>query len=257
MSLSLAFSTACVKKTVQQASVCVDNSACAAGMTRWEGRSSLTQQPYCKSMKWGWCIFFPVKTGRLLPEFCREEPPLIFECNHACSCWRSCKNRVVQNGLRYIYRNILDYLVWLMEQMSECLEQQYPMVDLQPSLHSYIIKTGFTLVSFYDLYLILFECVGVFSSGQSFSSSGPVRGAGVSVHIKTYHRGLLCASKSHFLLPFISFLAEEMSVFSDEFFISANIWHWLNHPYSLCWSLYWKKIQAYRLQTAVCLNSIR
>ncbi|CAF93568.1 unnamed protein product, partial [Tetraodon nigroviridis] len=40
------------------------------------------------------------KTGRLLPEFCREEPPLIFECNHACSCWRSCKNRVVQNGLR-------------------------------------------------------------------------------------------------------------------------------------------------------------
>ncbi|XP_071323115.1 histone-lysine N-methyltransferase EHMT1 isoform X2 [Trachinotus anak] len=40
------------------------------------------------------------KTGRLLPEFCREEPPLIFECNHACSCWRTCKNRVVQNGLR-------------------------------------------------------------------------------------------------------------------------------------------------------------
>lgn len=101
-------------------------------------------------------FFFPVKTGRLLPEFCREEPPLIFECNHACSCWRSCKNRVVQNGLRYIYRNILDDLVWIMEQMSECLEQQYPMVDLQPSLHSYIIKT---LVSFYDLYLILFECV--------------------------------------------------------------------------------------------------
>ncbi|XP_019128405.2 histone-lysine N-methyltransferase EHMT1 isoform X2 [Larimichthys crocea] len=40
------------------------------------------------------------KAGRLLPEFCREEPPLIFECNHACSCWRTCKNRVVQNGLR-------------------------------------------------------------------------------------------------------------------------------------------------------------
>ncbi|KAJ8339456.1 hypothetical protein SKAU_G00362420 [Synaphobranchus kaupii] len=40
------------------------------------------------------------KEGRLLPEFCREEPPLVFECNHACSCWRSCKNRVVQNGLR-------------------------------------------------------------------------------------------------------------------------------------------------------------
>ncbi|XP_058615187.1 histone-lysine N-methyltransferase EHMT1 isoform X9 [Onychostoma macrolepis] len=40
------------------------------------------------------------KESRLLPEFCNEEPPLIFECNHACSCWRSCKNRVVQNGLR-------------------------------------------------------------------------------------------------------------------------------------------------------------
>lgn len=40
------------------------------------------------------------KNGQLLPEFCREEPPLIFECNHACSCWRTCKNRVVQNGLR-------------------------------------------------------------------------------------------------------------------------------------------------------------
>ncbi|XP_031433094.1 histone-lysine N-methyltransferase EHMT1 isoform X5 [Clupea harengus] len=40
------------------------------------------------------------KEGRLLPEFCAEEPPLIFECNHACSCWRTCKNRVVQNGLR-------------------------------------------------------------------------------------------------------------------------------------------------------------
>ncbi|XP_051536391.1 histone-lysine N-methyltransferase EHMT1-like isoform X4 [Myxocyprinus asiaticus] len=38
--------------------------------------------------------------NRLLPEFCSEEPPLIFECNHACSCWRTCKNRVVQNGLR-------------------------------------------------------------------------------------------------------------------------------------------------------------
>ncbi|CAL8279501.1 unnamed protein product [Merluccius merluccius] len=40
------------------------------------------------------------KAGRLLPEFCMEEPPLIFECNHACSCRRTCKNRVVQNGLR-------------------------------------------------------------------------------------------------------------------------------------------------------------
>uniref|UniRef100_A0A8C3WE25 [histone H3]-lysine(9) N-methyltransferase n=1 Tax=Catagonus wagneri TaxID=51154 RepID=A0A8C3WE25_9CETA len=40
------------------------------------------------------------KDGRLLPEFNMAEPPLLFECNHACSCWRSCRNRVVQNGLR-------------------------------------------------------------------------------------------------------------------------------------------------------------
>lgn len=39
--------------------------------------------------------------GRLLPEFNMAEPPLIFECNHACSCWRNCRNRVVQNGLRW------------------------------------------------------------------------------------------------------------------------------------------------------------
>ncbi|XP_034968657.1 histone-lysine N-methyltransferase EHMT1 isoform X5 [Zootoca vivipara] len=40
------------------------------------------------------------KDGRLLPEFSIGEPPFIFECNHACSCWRNCRNRVVQNGLR-------------------------------------------------------------------------------------------------------------------------------------------------------------
>ncbi|XP_061590466.1 histone-lysine N-methyltransferase EHMT1 isoform X2 [Cololabis saira] len=40
------------------------------------------------------------KNGCLLPEFCHENPPLIYECNHACSCWKTCKNRVVQNGLR-------------------------------------------------------------------------------------------------------------------------------------------------------------
>ncbi|XP_069465813.1 histone-lysine N-methyltransferase EHMT1 isoform X2 [Ambystoma mexicanum] len=40
------------------------------------------------------------KSGQLLPEFNMMEPPLIFECNHACSCWRTCRNRVVQNGLR-------------------------------------------------------------------------------------------------------------------------------------------------------------
>uniref|UniRef100_A0A8C2U627 [histone H3]-lysine(9) N-methyltransferase n=1 Tax=Coturnix japonica TaxID=93934 RepID=A0A8C2U627_COTJA len=41
------------------------------------------------------------KDGRLLPEFNMAEPPLIFECNHACSCWRTCRNRVVQNGLSF------------------------------------------------------------------------------------------------------------------------------------------------------------
>ncbi|XP_036382020.1 histone-lysine N-methyltransferase EHMT1a [Megalops cyprinoides] len=40
------------------------------------------------------------KDGRLLREFCWEDPPLLFECNHACSCWRTCRNRVVQNGPR-------------------------------------------------------------------------------------------------------------------------------------------------------------
>ncbi|KAM8866577.1 histone-lysine N-methyltransferase EHMT1a [Synchiropus picturatus] len=38
--------------------------------------------------------------GRLPPDFCQREPPVLFECNHACSCWRTCRNRVVQNGLR-------------------------------------------------------------------------------------------------------------------------------------------------------------
>ncbi|XP_072406223.1 histone-lysine N-methyltransferase EHMT2-like isoform X2 [Chiloscyllium punctatum] len=40
------------------------------------------------------------KDGRLLQEFNKIEPPLIFECNQACSCWRTCKNRVVQSGIR-------------------------------------------------------------------------------------------------------------------------------------------------------------
>uniref|UniRef100_A0A8C3A864 Euchromatic histone-lysine N-methyltransferase 1a n=1 Tax=Cyclopterus lumpus TaxID=8103 RepID=A0A8C3A864_CYCLU len=35
-----------------------------------------------------------------LADFCQREPPVLFECNHACSCWRTCRNRVVQNGLR-------------------------------------------------------------------------------------------------------------------------------------------------------------
>ncbi|MEE6504984.1 hypothetical protein FKM82_005399 [Ascaphus truei] len=41
-----------------------------------------------------------LQDGRLLPEFNMVEPPLIFECNHACSCWRTCRNRVVQNGVK-------------------------------------------------------------------------------------------------------------------------------------------------------------
>uniref|UniRef100_A0A670YQS7 Euchromatic histone lysine methyltransferase 1 n=1 Tax=Pseudonaja textilis TaxID=8673 RepID=A0A670YQS7_PSETE len=48
------------------------------------------------------------REGRLLPEFNTAEPPLIFECNHACSCWRNCRNRVVQNGLRYVGELISD-----------------------------------------------------------------------------------------------------------------------------------------------------
>ncbi|XP_043858794.1 histone-lysine N-methyltransferase EHMT2 isoform X5 [Dromiciops gliroides] len=40
------------------------------------------------------------KDGRLLQEFNKIEPPLIFECNQACACWRSCKNRVVQSGIK-------------------------------------------------------------------------------------------------------------------------------------------------------------
>ncbi|KAL2079889.1 hypothetical protein ACEWY4_023682 [Coilia grayii] len=40
------------------------------------------------------------KDQRLLQEFNKIEPPLIFECNLACSCHRSCKNRVVQAGIK-------------------------------------------------------------------------------------------------------------------------------------------------------------
>uniref|UniRef100_A0A3B3ZH64 Uncharacterized protein n=1 Tax=Periophthalmus magnuspinnatus TaxID=409849 RepID=A0A3B3ZH64_9GOBI len=38
--------------------------------------------------------------GRLPLDFCQREPQVLYECNHACSCWRTCRNRVVQNGLR-------------------------------------------------------------------------------------------------------------------------------------------------------------
>nr|XP_055075624.1 histone-lysine N-methyltransferase EHMT2 isoform X2 [Misgurnus anguillicaudatus] len=40
------------------------------------------------------------KDHRLLQEFNKIEPPLIFECNMACSCHRTCKNRVVQAGIK-------------------------------------------------------------------------------------------------------------------------------------------------------------
>uniref|UniRef100_A0A8C5N144 Euchromatic histone lysine methyltransferase 2 n=1 Tax=Leptobrachium leishanense TaxID=445787 RepID=A0A8C5N144_9ANUR len=40
------------------------------------------------------------KDGRLLQEFNKIEPPLIFECNQACACWQLCKNRVVQSGIK-------------------------------------------------------------------------------------------------------------------------------------------------------------
>ncbi|XP_066580137.1 histone-lysine N-methyltransferase EHMT2 isoform X2 [Amia ocellicauda] len=40
------------------------------------------------------------KDRRLLQEFNKIEPPLIFECNLACSCSRGCKNRVVQSGIK-------------------------------------------------------------------------------------------------------------------------------------------------------------
>ncbi|XP_049329095.1 histone-lysine N-methyltransferase EHMT2-like [Astyanax mexicanus] len=40
------------------------------------------------------------KDQRLLQEFNKIEPPLIFECNLACSCYKSCKNRVVQAGMK-------------------------------------------------------------------------------------------------------------------------------------------------------------
>ncbi|XP_059909991.1 histone-lysine N-methyltransferase EHMT1a isoform X2 [Gadus macrocephalus] len=38
--------------------------------------------------------------GRLPLDASQREPPVLFECNQACSCWRTCRNRVVQNGLR-------------------------------------------------------------------------------------------------------------------------------------------------------------
>ncbi|XP_067130013.1 histone-lysine N-methyltransferase EHMT2-like isoform X2 [Centruroides vittatus] len=39
------------------------------------------------------------KEGHLLPEFNMLDPPMIFECNRACLCWKNCNNRVLQHGV--------------------------------------------------------------------------------------------------------------------------------------------------------------
>ncbi|KFM59010.1 Histone-lysine N-methyltransferase EHMT1, partial [Stegodyphus mimosarum] len=40
------------------------------------------------------------KEGLLLPDFNLLDPPMLFECNRACSCWSlNCHNRVLQNGI--------------------------------------------------------------------------------------------------------------------------------------------------------------
>uniref|UniRef100_T1IV76 Histone-lysine N-methyltransferase n=1 Tax=Strigamia maritima TaxID=126957 RepID=T1IV76_STRMM len=39
------------------------------------------------------------KEGSLLPEFNLLDPPMIFECNRACRCWKNCNNRVVQHRM--------------------------------------------------------------------------------------------------------------------------------------------------------------
>uniref|UniRef100_A0A8C3A5K4 Euchromatic histone-lysine N-methyltransferase 1a n=1 Tax=Cyclopterus lumpus TaxID=8103 RepID=A0A8C3A5K4_CYCLU len=46
------------------------------------------------------CWYDSVRRSNYHLDFCQREPPVLFECNHACSCWRTCRNRVVQNGLR-------------------------------------------------------------------------------------------------------------------------------------------------------------
>ncbi|RWS26315.1 histone-lysine N-methyltransferase EHMT2-like protein [Leptotrombidium deliense] len=40
------------------------------------------------------------RDGRLIPQFNLSDPPMIFECNRACSCWKNCNNRLVQTGIR-------------------------------------------------------------------------------------------------------------------------------------------------------------
>ncbi|KAI1305369.1 Histone-lysine N-methyltransferase EHMT2 [Halotydeus destructor] len=40
------------------------------------------------------------REGKLTDEFNFHDPPMIFECNRACACWKNCFNRVVQFGVR-------------------------------------------------------------------------------------------------------------------------------------------------------------
>ncbi|XP_076823890.1 histone-lysine N-methyltransferase EHMT2-like isoform X1 [Clavelina lepadiformis] len=49
------------------------------------------------------------KDGTLLPNFDILEPPLVFECHKLCKCNTSCRNRVVQKGIKYrlqVYRTV-------------------------------------------------------------------------------------------------------------------------------------------------------
>ncbi|KAG1695530.1 Histone-lysine N-methyltransferase EHMT1 [Nymphon striatum] len=41
-----------------------------------------------------------LQDGKLLPDFNFLDPPMLFECNRACKCWKNlCNNRVVQDGI--------------------------------------------------------------------------------------------------------------------------------------------------------------
>ncbi|XP_061856411.1 histone-lysine N-methyltransferase EHMT1-like [Colius striatus] len=51
----------------------------------------------CRQLSGG-CFYD--QDGRLQPGFNKRMPQCIFECNPMCSCWRTCRNRVVQNGPR-------------------------------------------------------------------------------------------------------------------------------------------------------------
>ncbi|XP_075734779.1 histone-lysine N-methyltransferase EHMT1-like [Rhipicephalus microplus] len=39
------------------------------------------------------------ENGILVPDFNLLDPPMLFECNQACTCWNDCSNRVVQKGI--------------------------------------------------------------------------------------------------------------------------------------------------------------